>query len=237
MRVIPQRKRKTSRSQAVLEPDEIQRIRDAAADAGPMVAALLEWIYTNGARASEPGLARMEDIDLRGRRVQLIHLKGGLDPDWIPLAARCAESLQRWLASRDVHKEKTQQRDFVFPGKHPGKCYPCEGTGTITKSHRKTKQTSSIPCPHCDACGVRWGITRHEVRHIVDTIFQTANIPEEKRFPHILRHSAVTHMVEKMSPAAVQERVGHASVQTTYKYIKATKAARELIDDVFDEGK
>lgn len=235
MRVTPQRKRKTARSQAVLERDEVQRLRRAAEQAGYMEHALFEWIYTNGTRASEPGVARTGDVDLRGKRVQLVHLKGGQDPDWIPLASTCAAALRAWFENRNIREEKPEQRDFIFPSENPGRCYPCKGKGEIKKVSRKTKVSAILPCQHCDGCGTRWGLTRHEVRHLLDDLFEKAKIPEAKRFPHILRHSAVTHMMEKMTPAAVQERVGHAHLTTTLGYAKATKAARDTIDQIFGE--
>ena len=232
-RILPQRKRKTQRSRAVIELHEIQQIRRAVAD--PLEGALFEWIYTNGTRASEPGLARMADVDLKRMRIQLVHLKGGLDPDWIPMPKICAQAIEKWLPVRDMLELRVEQQDFLFPAKNPGRCYPCKGTAKIIKKNRKEKTSSMVPCYHCDACGIRWGLSRHEVRYIFADLFARAGIEKERRFPHILRASAVTHMLDQGYEAGnVQERVGHASSKTTFGYMKATKAAHATIDKIFN---
>jgi hypothetical protein len=36
-------------------------------------------------------------------------------------------------------------------------------------------------------------------------------------------------------PTAIQERVGHKAVETTFGYMKTTKAARALVDKILGE--
>lgn len=231
----PARKRKTGRSRAVLEKDELARVRAVAREAGPLEKALVEWIFTNCTRASEPGLARMSDIDMRGRRVQLVHLKGGLDPDWLPMMESCHNALVAWLPLRDKVIREHQQRAFVFPSARPTRCYPCNGLGRLLKRNRKTRTSAEVPCPHCDGDGTRWGLSRHESRRIIERVFARAGIDEKRRFPHVLRNTAVTVMIETMGVGAVQERVGHSDAKTTYGYMKATKAERAKAEEVFRE--
>lgn len=221
---------------ATLEVAEVKAARAAASRIGPLAAAFLEWLYTNGARASEPGLARLSDIDLHTGMVQATHLKGGKDPKPLPLSNRCREALKAWLAVRPQFLfDPKAQKDYLFPSQSPGRCYPCKGTGKLTRK-RRGQEEKLISCPHCYATGTRWGFSRHEAYRLIRKICSEASLPERYAFPHIFRHSAATHMLDRgNSPTAIQERLGHASVTTTLGYMHATKEAREAINRTFDE--
>jgi site-specific recombinase XerD len=211
---------------AILETSDTRRARSVARAQGPLARALYEWLYTNGSRASEPGLAKLRDLDLPSSRVRLQHLKNGLAPDWIALATSCREALTDWLVARPQHIVAPEQKLFLFPSASPGRCYPCRGAGKL-----KPKGAAPKPCHHCEGTGKRWGLSRHEVRRIVGKILTAAGVPAGRRHPHVLRHSTITHLLDAgVPPAAVQERVGHRDVTTTFGYLKATKAARLAVD-------
>ncbi|GII84554.1 recombinase XerC [Sphaerisporangium siamense] len=60
------------------------------------------WIlYDNGARKSGLANLRVEDVDLRGRRLR-ITLKGG-DEHWAPIGAKAASALDRYIRARSAH--------------------------------------------------------------------------------------------------------------------------------------
>jgi integrase/recombinase XerC len=227
----PQRKRK---KRAILGVLDLRAIRAAAKDLGPRESAVIEWLYTNGQRASEPGLARLSDLDMHTGTVSLTHLKGGLDPEPMPMSERCREALRAWLPLRAF--KSPEQEPYVFPSANPHTCYPCKGARQMTMKSRKTGEARVVPCPHCHATGTRWGMTRHEIRHIVAAVFTKAGIPKEFHFAHVLRHSAVTHLLDSgVKPPAIQERVGHKELATTFGYMHTTKEAREAVTKAFDE--
>lgn len=66
-------------------------------------------------------------------------------------------------------------------------------------------------------------LTRQAVWQIVKKTAQRAGIPEGDVSPHVLRHSAATHMVEGGADLrVVQEMLGHATIGTTQMYTRVT---------------
>jgi integrase/recombinase XerD len=66
-------------------------------------------------------------------------------------------------------------------------------------------------------------LTRQGVFEIVRRHALRAGIPYERVSPHVLRHSAATHMVEGGADLrTVQEMLGHASISTTQVYTQVS---------------
>ncbi len=233
---MTRKKQKLRKKRAVLGVADLRKIRAAAKTHSPLAHALIEFVFTNGSRASEPGCARTSDVDLHNGTVMLTHLKGGLAPEPQALANTCLEALRAWLPQRTF--VDPAQQDYVFPSARPGDCYPCGGNGQLIVKKRKRGGPSEAVmtlCPHCHASGKRMGMTRHEVRHLVVDVFTKAGIPPEFHFPHVLRHSAITHMLNRGTTApAIQERVGHKALSTTFGYMHTTDEARAKVNKAFD---
>ena len=67
------------------------------------------------------------------------------------------------------------------------------------------------------------GLTRQAVWQIVRKHARTAGLDAEHVSPHVLRHSAATHMVEGGADLrTVQEMLGHASISTTQTYTRVS---------------
>lgn len=231
-------------TKAVLDVDDIQRAFRVATSLGPHQDALFAWMYEFGARASEPGLQLVQDVDLRAGRGRPLHLKsdraqmlkGSANKhDWHNLLMECKRALPIWFATRAGRKETREQARCLFPDAAPGgKCYVCHGTGQrkiLNRVGEKRCWGEKVPCHHCNSTGKRYGLSRAKVHAIVTDILLRAGMPPGRRHPHVLRHSLITHLLDGgVPPAAIQERVGHRILSTTLSYVKVTKQATAMLE-------
>ena len=67
----------------------------------------------------------------------------------------------------------------------------------------------------------RTALSRHRLFRLMQHYGKLAQLPPEKRHPHVLRHSCATMLlVDQGEPlVSVQQHLGHSSVQSTMKYI------------------
>jgi integrase/recombinase XerD len=81
-------------------------------------------------------------------------------------------------------------------------------------------------------------MSRQSVWRIVRASGRTAGIDTSRLSPHVLRHSAATHMVEGGADLrTIQEMLGHASVSTTQVYTKVSpEHLREIVVTAHPRG-
>ena len=66
-------------------------------------------------------------------------------------------------------------------------------------------------------------LTRQAVWQIIKKVAMRAGLDETKISPHVLRHSAATHMIEGGADLrSIQELLGHASISTTQTYTRVS---------------
>jgi type 1 fimbriae regulatory protein FimB len=98
---LPVRKRGAARRTETIKfltPDETKRLFQWITDKRDKAIFLIA--YRHGLRASEVGLLRVDDLDLKRLRIMLHRLKGSLSGEH-PLQTDEARALKAWLKSRD----------------------------------------------------------------------------------------------------------------------------------------
>ncbi|MFF2031196.1 site-specific tyrosine recombinase XerD [Arthrobacter sp. NPDC058192] len=182
--------------------DEVTRILEAAGTdtaAGLRDRALLEFLYSTGARISEAVGLDVDDISLQaagqgdpeagtsdGPAIVRLFGKGSKER-LVPLGSYGARALDAYLV---------RGRPLLA----------AKGKGT--------------PALFLNARGGR--ISRQSAWTILKTAAEKANITKDVS-PHTLRHSFATHLLEGGADVrVVQELLGHASVTTTQVYTQVT---------------
>jgi site-specific recombinase XerD len=82
-------------------------------------------------------------------------------------------------------------------------------------------------------------LTREQVYRIFRQHAETANLPPEKCFVHVLKHSLASHLIAgNANLAMVQVALGHASLSSTQAYVhvsdqQAAEASRKALMAIF----
>jgi integrase/recombinase XerC len=152
--------------------------------------AMLETLYSSGARVSELVGLNWDDLDLES---QFIRLRGkGKKERRVPIGTVAAETLLDYQRQQPpIDKSKWQKRSNVLP--------PRSGSQPLFLNARGGRLTT---------------------RSVERMIKQQAGDRFQKSVtPHTLRHSFATHLLDEGADLrAIQELLGHASLATTQKY-------------------
>lgn len=177
----------SSRLPKALEVEEVLALLEAPDPSEPLGVrdrALLEFLYSTGARVSEASGIDLGDIDLE-EGTALVTGKGDRQR-LVLLGSHARRALEAYLPVR-LRLRRPPDPGALFLNARGG---------------RLTRQ------------GI-WGIVRKHARR--------AGIDDHRISPHVLRHSAATHMVEGGADLrTVQEMLGHASIGTTQVYTRVS---------------
>ncbi|MCK0173911.1 site-specific tyrosine recombinase XerD [Mycolicibacterium sp. F2034L] len=194
-----------------LSIDEVLALLDGAggdgeAD-GPLTLrnrAMLELLYSTGARISEAVGLDVDDIDTEARSV-LLRGKGGKQR-LVPIGRPAVSALDAYLVRG---RPELARRGRGTPGSSPGRFAPAPGAIFL------------------NARGGR--LSRQSAWQVLQDAAERAGITSAVS-PHTLRHSFATHLLEGGADVrVVQELLGHASVTTTQIYTMVTvHALREV---------
>lgn len=180
----PRRPRGLPKALTVAETFRILDSPDPGEVAGRRDRALLEFMYSTGARVSETVALDEMDLDLdEGTAV----LTGKGDRQrLVPVGVPARRAIIDWAPDRSTLRSA-----------HSG-----AAMFLSLRGRRLTRQTV-------------WSVVRHHA--------ERAEIPSGRVSPHVLRHSAATHMVEGGADLrTVQEILGHASISTTQIYTRVS---------------
>ena len=182
--------------------DEVTRILEAAGTdtaAGLRDRALLEFLYSTGARISEAVGLDVDDISLQAAGETAAKTGGNDGPAIVRLFGKGSKERLVPLGSY---------------GARALDAYLVRGRPLLAAKGKGT------PALFLNARGGR--ISRQSAWTILKTAAEKANITKDVS-PHTLRHSFATHLLEGGADVrVVQELLGHASVTTTQVYTQVT---------------
>lgn len=169
--------------------------------------AMMEMLYSCGARVSELVGLNHEDLDIESGLVQL---KGkGKKVRRVPLGTVAIEALQAYqhsLAEMDVSSASKRKRTAQLMS--------CGAKAPLFKNSRGGRLTS------------------RSVERIIK--YRTDGHFSKPVTPHTLRHSFATHLLDEGADLrAIQELLGHSSLATTQKY---THVAADQLMAVYDKA-
>jgi integrase/recombinase XerC len=182
---------------AHLTMDEMNRLLempDTSSPLGRRDRAILELFYASGLRLSELVGLGVEDVDLSRRMVRV--LGKGRKERLIPFNTATADAIRAWLKDR--------------VGAKAGASSARGAKAPLFLNYRggrlSTRSVDRLVRRYVAACGTRFGIS-----------------------PHALRHSFATHLLSRGADLrAIQELLGHARLSTTQRYTHVN--AQQLID-------
>lgn len=169
--------------------------------------AVLETLYSTGARVSELVGMNWDDLDMAGG---LVRLRGkGRKDRIVPIGAVAVDSLQDYR--RDLVAQQPSKATKVTKlESSPDR----SADGPVFRNHR----------------GAR--LTARSVERIVERY--SSRLAGGRISPHALRHSFATHLLDEGADLrAIQEMLGHASLGTTQKY---THLATDRLLEVYDRA-
>lgn len=191
----------------------LRTIRDVGGYPTNLIARLL---YGCGLRVSEPLNLRIKDVDLRRCRLCVRGAKGGKDRVVVLPASVIPEITQQLNRARTIWEEDQRTRTpLALP----------EGLARKYPEFQFNWMWAWLFPAH--------SICRHpRTRMLVRYRMHEANVQRAVKLarrqlgicvlPHELRHGYATHCLERgVNPRAIQEAMGHASLETTMGYLHA----------------
>jgi integrase/recombinase XerC len=189
-----------------LAVDEMSKLLDAPDTSTPLGRrdkAILELFYASGLRLSELVGLDLDDVNLPGRVVRV--LGKGRKERIVPFNRSAGDALRAWMADRSAFAPSELRRDAA----------PSARRRTTSSRRRRdplflnyqggrlsTRSVDKLVRRYVAACGTRFGIS-----------------------PHALRHSFATHLLEAGADLrAIQELLGHARLSTTQRYTHVNAA-------------
>lgn len=174
---------------------------------------LTHLIYGCGLRVTEPCNLRVKDVDLRGQRLLVRAAKGDKDrvvslPCSLYAGLRDQLEVARVTWKRDVAAGVPLQLPGLLAKKYPQSRFAWKWAWVFPQH---------TPCKH-PRTGATVRYRLHEAN--VQLAIRAATGGDIK--PHELRHAYATHSLNRgINPRAIQQAMGHVSLETTMGYLHA----------------
>lgn len=196
--------------------ETLRLIKAIQSDADFEIALAVRLIYGCGLRVTEPLSLRIKDVDLNGGRFVIRSAKGGKDRI-VPIPNSTIEDLRRQMKwAREIWKKDSANKIPVqLPGqlaeKYPQWQFSCNWAWFFPAAQ---------PCAHPRSRKkVRWRLHETNVQRAIRNACKKLNC---SILPHELRHAYATHCLNHgTNPKAIQEVMGHKSLETTMGYLHA----------------
>jgi len=209
----------------------------------PRDRALIELLYATGCRIGELRLARVEDIDFKGRRLRV---RGKRKERVVYFGSQAAKSLRSYLKGRKtgyVFQDKIDpQKGYITYAQKAWignwKDYRTATKGgekhskwlgnptTVSRAEAKKRFRTFLKKEKIDLVRYRADrpLNRSALSFVVRETARRAGIG--KASPHTLRHSFATHLLERGADIrAIQELLGHTYLTSTQIYTRISNNA------------
>ncbi len=201
---------------AIPRADTLRLLAAVPDVAGYPTGLVAKLLYGCGLRVSEALNLRVKDLDLAGSRLVIREAKGNKDRV-VVLPCSLMPEIQAQLDRAKVVWQADQLRKL-----------PVEMPGELAKKYRNAPFAwqwawvfpAHQPCDH-PRTGARVRYRMHEanVQRAVKDAAAKLGL-DSVVTPHVLRHCWATHVIDAgASVRDVQERMGHASIETTMGYV------------------
>jgi integrase len=188
-------------------------------------------LYGCGLRVSEPLNLRIKDVDLQGGRLCIRGAKGGRDRMVSLPSSLIPELIAQMNLSRTVWQRDKQDRLPVMLPHGLRRKYP---------EYQFSWPWAWLFPAHC-SCRDPWSGILVRYRMHEANVQRAVKIARRQLgicvLPHELRHGYATHCLERgVNPRAIQQAMGHSSLETTMGYLHADSLSIRSPLEVLETG-
>lgn len=196
---------------------ELLRLVQAQQNLAVSLAARL--LYGCGLRVTEPLNLRLRDVNLEAARLTIRGAKGGKDRIVAVPCSVVVELREQMDSARAVWRHDYREGVRVALPGQLGVKYPKAGleSGWAWLFPATRPVVSPRPGPGDERQLFRWRLHEAQVQRAIRKAARSLDI---WIMPHELRHAYATHCLERgANPRAIQQAMGHRSLETTMGYL------------------